>query len=41
MAEPEIIDEASWPSPFDPVIAAQMTTALTGILQSCLTFARS
>ena len=41
MAEPDVIEESSWPSPFDPAIAAPMTTALTGILQSCLTFARS
>jgi formiminoglutamase len=31
----------TWPSPFDPVFAAPMSTILAGVLQACLDFARS
>ncbi len=37
--EPEIFDEAHWPTPYDPARAAPMRDTLTQVLQACLTFA--
>jgi formiminoglutamase len=37
--EPELFDDAHWPTPFDYDRAAPMRAALTQILQACLAFA--
>ena len=41
MHEPAAVDEANWPSPYDPAYAAPMRAFLTQLLTSMLAFARS
>jgi formiminoglutamase len=35
------VSEGDWPTPYDEAYAAPMRSALTLILQTCLTFAQS
>lgn len=39
MDEPESLDSASWPPPFDPARAAPLSAILREILQACIAFA--
>ena len=41
MDEPDIIEPANWPSPFDAARAAPMTNTLSSVLDAALAFARS
>jgi formiminoglutamase len=40
LENPGPVAEGQWPTPYDPAYAKPMRDALTGILQSCLNFAR-
>jgi len=40
LENPGPVVEGQWPTPYDPAYAKPMRDALTGILQSCLNFAR-
>jgi N-formylglutamate deformylase len=40
LENPGPVVEGQWPTPYDPAYAKPMRDALTGILQSCLSFAR-
>ena len=39
MDEPATMNEANWPTPFDPERAAALRATLTTVLKSCLAFA--
>jgi formiminoglutamase len=41
MADPEPLDAAAWPSPYDPAVAAPMRAALTRVVEGALDAARA